>query len=148
MKRTLVLAGLVLTGMASIAWSQGAQPGVASAALDPANFTGKVTSTPMSDLRVTRIQFDPGARTNWHSHAGGQVIVIEQGRMVVQERGAAGDAPGRQFNARETYTVGANVTHWHGALPNAPLTQIALSYGMTNWMQKVTDEQYAAVVKK
>jgi len=145
-KRTLVLAGLVLTGAASIAWSQA--PGVASAALDPANFTGKVTTSPMPDVRLTRINFEPRARTNWHSHGGGQVIVIENGGMVVQERGGSGETPGKTFKARETYTVGPNVTHWHGALADAPLTQIALSYGMTNWLQKVSDEQYAAAVKK
>src|SRR5262245_6847573 len=104
MKRTFVLAGLVLVGMASIASSQGAQSGTASATLDPANFTGKVTTSPTPDVRVTRIMFEAGARTNWHSHAGGQVIVIEQGAMVVQERGTSSNT-GRQFKARETYTV-------------------------------------------
>jgi 4-carboxymuconolactone decarboxylase len=148
MTRTTVLAVLLLAGATSIAWSQNAQQGVASATLDPANFTGKATAAPMSDLRVTRIQFEAGARTNWHSHSGGQVIVIEQGEMVVQERGTKGDTPGRRFKAQESYSVGANVTHWHGALPDAPLRQIALSYGTTNWMQKVADDQYKAALKK
>jgi quercetin dioxygenase-like cupin family protein len=147
MNRTVVLAGLLTVGLASIAWSQAAQPGASPAPLDPANFTGKVTTSPSSDVRVNRITFEPGARTNWHSHAGGQVILIERGTMVVQERGTSAPA-GRAFKARETYTVEPNVVHWHGARPEATLTQVAFSFGTTNWMEKVTDEQYAALTKK
>jgi quercetin dioxygenase-like cupin family protein len=148
MNRTLVLAGLLVTGLASIAWSQAAQQGAAATPLDPANFTGKVTTSPSSDVRVNRITFEPSARTNWHSHAGGQVILIERGTMVVQERGTSSATPGRAFKARESYVVEPNVVHWHGARPEAPLTQVAFSFGMTNWLEKVTDEQYGAVAKK
>lgn len=38
----------------------------------------------------------------------------------------------------------ANVVHWHGATPAAPLTQVAVSFGTTTWLEKVTDEQYAS----
>jgi hypothetical protein len=68
--------------------------------------------------------------------------------MVVQERGTPTATSGRAFKARETYTVEPNVVHWHGARPEASLTQVAFSFGMTNWMEKVTDDQYTAVAKK
>ena len=35
---------------------------------------------------MTRYHFDPGARTRWHSHEGGQVIYVEEGRLRVQDR--------------------------------------------------------------
>jgi hypothetical protein len=35
------------------------------------------------------------------------------------------------------------VLHWHGALPNAGLTQVSLSFGTTNWKERVSDEDYA-----
>ena len=88
MKRILVLSSLLASGLASLAWSQTAAP--APAAPDPANFTGTVTPHPTTDIRLLRYSFEPAARTNWHSHAGGQVIFVEQGRMRPQERGGAG----------------------------------------------------------
>jgi quercetin dioxygenase-like cupin family protein len=144
LSRTIVLAALIGVGGSTILWSQAAQPNPAPAQPDPANFTGRVSANPTADIRPTRYTFDPGARTNWHSHAGGQVIIVEQGRLRVQERGK----PGREFNPRDTYSVAAGVVHWHGARPEAPLTQVAISFGTTTWLEKVTDEQYAAAAPK
>ena len=144
MNRTHVFAALLLTGITSIAWS-GVPPQNPAPPPDPANFTGKVTFSQPTDVRVNRITFESAARTNWHSHTGGQVIVVEKGSMVVQEQGGT---RGREFKASETYSVGPNVTHWHGALPSAPLQQVAVSFGPTNWFQNVTDEQYAGVTRK
>jgi quercetin dioxygenase-like cupin family protein len=138
MTRLVVLSVLVIGGLASVAWSQ-AQQGAAPAAPNPANFTGNVTNHPTTDIRTLRYSFDPGARTNWHSHEGGQVILIEEGRMRVQEEGG----PIREYGPREAFTAAPGVRHWHGALPAGPLKQVAVSFGTTNWMEKVTDEQYA-----
>jgi quercetin dioxygenase-like cupin family protein len=140
--RVLVLSSLIAAGLASVAWSQATVPVPAPApsTLDPKNFTGGVTPKSLSDLRVARYTFDAGARTHWHSHEAGQVIVVESGRMRAQERGGTG----REFAPRETYVVSPGVEHWHGALPGAPLTQVALSYGATRWMQPVTDAEYVA----
>jgi len=143
MTRLFVLSTLLALGVCSMAWSQAAPPG-APAGLNPANFTGTVTARDTADLRVLRYTFEPGARSNWHSHAGGQVIVVEQGRMRGQERGGAA----LQFGPRQTYVVASGVVHWHGAEPNEPLTQVALSYGVTTWLDKVTDEQYAAAARR
>ena len=151
--RILVLSTLIVVGALSMAWrhveAQGTQPaaqsgGPPTTTLNPANFTGKVTPNPMTDFRVTRYTFDPAARTNWHSHEGGQVIVVEKGRMRAQEKGSAA----KEFGPRQTYVVAAGTTHWHGALPGEPLTQVALSYGMTTWMEPVTDGQYKAANAK
>jgi quercetin dioxygenase-like cupin family protein len=142
MRRTVVLSLLLLAGGALV-WSQGAQQ-PPPAAPDPANFTGRVTPHPTTDIRVLRYSFEPGARTNWHSHEGGQLIVVEQGRMRVQERGGSG----LEFGPRETYVVAPNVEHWHGALPREPLTQVALSYGVTHWKTRVSDAEYAAAARR
>jgi quercetin dioxygenase-like cupin family protein len=139
MKRFLALSALVVLGVASIASSQATQP-PAGPTIDPKNFSGTVTQQTTTDIRMLRYTFAPGARTNWHSHEGGQVIFIEQGHMRAFERGG----PAREFAPRQTYVVTAGVTHWHGALPNEPLTQVSLSYGVTNWMSPVTDAEYAA----
>jgi quercetin dioxygenase-like cupin family protein len=144
MTRRFALSAVLVVGTATMAWSEAQQSTAAPAAPDPANFTGKVTPHATSDIRLLRYSFEPGARTNWHSHEGGQVIVVEQGRMRSQERGKGG----KEFRPRETYVTAPGVVHWHGALPGEPLTQVALSYGMTNWMEKVTDDQYAGAGSK
>jgi quercetin dioxygenase-like cupin family protein len=142
MIRLFVLSGLIAVGASSMAWSQAAQQ--APAAPDPSNFTGKVTSQPISDIRTLRLTFDPAARTNWHSHAGGQVIIVEKGTLRVQERGGTG----KEFAPHQTYYAAPDVVHWHGALPSAPLTQVTISYGMTKWLDKVSDSQYQSAARK
>jgi quercetin dioxygenase-like cupin family protein len=139
--RQLVAVAILTVGVASMAYSQAAQ-GQAAAPVtqpDPANFTGKVTGHATTDIRTLRYSFEPGGRTNWHSHAAGQVIFIEQGRMRVQEKGGAV----RELGPRETLVVNPGVLHWHGALPGGPLTQVSLSFGVTNWAGKVSDAEYA-----
>lgn len=145
MKRLISLSAVLAFGLCSVAWSQASQQNAAPpTGPDPANFTGKITPHPTTDIRMNRYTFDPGARTNWHSHEGGQVVIVEKGRMRTLERGGVG----REFGPRETYVVAPNVTHWHGALPDAPLTQVALSYGVTNWMSPVSDAEYAGAARK
>ena len=139
MKRLALLSSLVLIGFASVVWSQsGQQPAPAPAPQpNPENFVGKVTGHPTTDIRMLRYSFEPGARTNWHSHEGGQVILIEKGTARAQEAGAAM----REIGPRESFVTAPGVKHWHGAMPNEPLTQVSLSFGATNWMEKVSDQQ-------
>ena len=136
MRRFIVGAAVLVLGTAAVAWSQAQAPVTQP---DPANFTGKVTGHPTGDIRMNRYSFEPGGRTNWHSHTAGQVVLIERGHARVQERGG----PIRDLAPRQAFTAEPGVVHWHGALPNEGLTQVSLSFGVTNWMEKVTDEQYA-----
>jgi quercetin dioxygenase-like cupin family protein len=142
MMRLIVLAALVTIGGASVAWSQNQQP--APAAPNPAYFTGKVTPQQMSGVSTVRLMFDPAARTAWHSHSGGQVIIVEQGRLRVQEKGK----PGREFNPHEAYSTGGGVMHWHGATPDGPMTTVAVSFGTATWGDKVSDAEYQAAAPR
>ena len=140
MRRSLVLFGVVGLGVMGV-WVQAAQqpaPAPAPQTFNAANFTGTVTPRGTTDIRMNRYHFDPGARTKWHSHEGGQVIYVEEGRLRVQEKGKAT----HEFEQGATLHVEPGITHWHGALPNAGSTQISLSFGMTNWMEPVSDQDY------
>lgn len=139
MTRNHLAAGTAMAALWSSVWVAAAQPPAASG-IDPRNFTGAVTQQSTDDVRVLRYTFAAAARANWHSHANGQTIIVEQGRMRVQERGGAS----RELGPRETYSVAPGVVHWHGATPEGPLTQVAVSFGTTTWMQPVTDAEYAA----
>jgi quercetin dioxygenase-like cupin family protein len=66
------------------------------------------------------------------------VILIEKGRARVQEAGGAV----REIGPRESFVTAPNVKHWHGALPTDSLTQVTFGFGVTSWMEKVTDAQY------
>jgi quercetin dioxygenase-like cupin family protein len=88
---------------------------------------------------MNRYHFDPGARTKWHSHEAGQVIYVEEGRLRVQERGKAA----RDVEQGATFHVASGVEHWHGAVPSGKgITQISLSFGMTNWKEPVSEKYY------
>ena len=144
MKQLLMLLGLIACVpllSSSEALSQTSPPTAAAPATpDPANFTGQVVAAPTTDIRIFRYTFSPGSRTNWHSHENGQVIVVEQGRMRMQEQGG----PVREYGPGETVRTPPGVPHWHGAVPEESMTQVAFAFGKTQWLQKVTDAEYSA----
>jgi quercetin dioxygenase-like cupin family protein len=141
MRRSLVLLGILGLGVTSV-WVHAAQqpaPAAPAPTFNPANFTGTVTPRGTSDIRTNRYHFDAGARTKWHSHEGGQVIYVETGRLRVQERGKAA----RDVDQGATFHVAPGVEHWHGAVPSGKgITQISLSFGTTNWMEPVAENDY------
>jgi 4-carboxymuconolactone decarboxylase len=111
-------------------------------------FTGQVQvemlPTPPAPARVSaaRVTFQPGARTAWHTHPLGQVLIVTAGEGRVQEWGG----PVRVIRPGDVVTIAPGVKHWHGAAPGAAMTHLAIQeqlYGRAaDWMEKVSDEQY------
>ena len=102
-------------------------------------FTGTSTAMDGKDLTVARRNFEAGARTYWHSHSNGQLLMVEQGRMRLQKRNEAV----KELGVGGSDYTAANVVHWHGATPNAPLVQINVGFGGgAKWMNEVTDAEY------
>ena len=102
-------------------------------------FTGKSDVMEGKDLTAARRHFDAGARTYWHSHDNGQLLLVEQGRMRTQKKGG----PVRDLGVGESDYAGPNVVHWHGATPDQPLVQINVGFGGdTKWMDEVTNADY------
>jgi 4-carboxymuconolactone decarboxylase len=89
-------------------------------------------------LTVLRLRFPAGVRSNWHSHTGGQVLMVEEGRGRTQVRGGVVEEalPGQPW-----YTA-PNVEHWHGAAPDADVVQWTVYDSQVTWLEPVTDEQY------
>jgi quercetin dioxygenase-like cupin family protein len=109
------------------------------AAQQAPQFTGKSEVMDGKDLTVARRHFDAGARTFWHSHEHGQLLLVEQGRMRTQKKGSSV----RELAVGESDYTGPNVIHWHGATPDQPLVQINVGFsGGTKWMEQVTDGEY------
>jgi quercetin dioxygenase-like cupin family protein len=103
-------------------------------------FTGKSVVMDGKDLSAARRSFEAGARTFWHSHDNGQLLLVEDGRMRTQKKGGAI----KELGKGESDYTGPKVVHWHGAAPGQALVQINVGFGgETRWMEQVTDAEYA-----
>ena len=105
-----------------------------------ARFGGNYEPEHEEDLNVLGVSFEPGARTDWHTHPAGQVIFVLEGTALVQTDG--GDRV--EAVAGDTVHSPAGELHWHGATPDAPMTHLSITYGgSTQWVgRKVTDAEY------
>lgn len=116
--------------------------------LNSENFTGTVWLHMMGaedstlHARFGHVSFAPRARTNWHSHPGGQVLFITEGQGYYQAFGE----PARLMQKGDVVEIPPNVVHWHGAGPDTEFAHIAISLntdeGGAVWSGPVTDEEY------
>src|SRR6476646_2113526 len=129
MKRAALLLALVAL---LVVFTRAEQPPAANAP----RFTGKTEALEGKDLSVARRRFEAGARTAWHSHDRGQLLMVEQGRMRAQKRGE----PIRDYGVGESDYAAADVVHWHGAAPGQSLVQINVGFGgASQWFEDVSD---------
>lgn len=83
----------------------------------------------IGELVVTSVTFEPGARTHWHSHAAGQLLVVVAGEGWVGTR-----ATGRRIvSLGDVIWTPPGEEHWHGATDASSLTHIAMTLGETQW---------------
>lgn len=115
-----------------------------------ATFTGKVTVTGLygtyGDMKSSggSVTFQPGARSFWHYHPVGQVLIVTDGVGYTQEWGK----PRIEIRAGDIVRCPAGVKHWHGASENSAMTHISICEEkdpgvVVVWQEAVTDEQYA-----
>lgn len=98
-----------------------------------------------STLRVMSVHFNPGARTAWHRHPRGQILIVTDGNGLVQRKGG----PVEKISAGDTVRFEPDEDHWHGAAPNGFMTHIALQEADEDgnpayWGEQVSDEEYGA----
>ena len=117
--------------------------------LGPAtNFTGNaynfglVANDSIYNTLVGNFYFEKSARSNWHLHPSGQILIVLDGEGYHQLEGQ----PRQTMKKGEVIKVPANTRHWHGATENTTLTQMYIlpktENGFVTWMEPVTDEQY------
>ena len=115
---------------------------------DPnANFTGTVTRLESNiRVRAARIHFEPGARTKWHVHERGQILLCEEGVARTQVQGH----PVQELHPGDTAYVPGGVPHWHGAAAGQSTTlfSVDVSDGQTKWLDAVTEAEYKADPKR
>mgnify|MGYP000882044627 CR=1 FL=1 len=116
-------------------------------------FTGTVYVEPVFSNRDPfvvnggKVTFLPGARSNWHTHPAGQVLIVTEGTGWVQEEGQTK----RIMQAGDVVWCPPGVKHWHGATDSSAVTHYAIQQFEDGknvaWMEPVTDAQYAGTVE-
>ena len=110
-------------------------------------FTGQVRITTVltpddsSSMSCASVAFEPGARTAWHTHPKGQLLVVTEGSGLVQIEGQ----PVRRISVGDTVWTPAGAKHWHGATSTSRMVHTALQEIVNGtpvtWMKKVKDEE-------
>lgn len=114
------------------------------------SFTGTAWQQPMAvgetpePLHVTRVSFEPGARTVWHHHPRGQILVATVGVGRFQLEGG----PVQAMYPGDCVTFAPGERHWHGAAPDQLFVHISIqaedaSGEQAAWLHPVSDEDYA-----
>ncbi len=113
-------------------------------------FTGTVRVDPLfvapapGTVSGALVTFEPGARTDWHTHPAGQMLVVTAGCGRVQQEGHAM----QEIRPGDVVTIPANIRHWHGAAPTTAMSHIAVQEqrdgSAVTWMEKVSEAQYGA----
>jgi 4-carboxymuconolactone decarboxylase len=110
-------------------------------------FTGQAFLAPLTKNKelncpVSNVTFEPGCRNNWHSHTGGQILVVVGGKGYYQAQGE----PARLLLPGDVVEIPPNVVHWHGAAPYSWFSHLAIETNpqssQNTWLEAVDEEQY------
>ncbi len=112
------------------------------------NFTGNafnaglVAPDSTYTTAVGNVYFEPGGRSNWHTHPGGQILIITDGVGYHQIEGQ----PKEIMKKGDVIKCPPNTRHWHGASEDTGVQQMYIvpntEKGIVNWMEAVSDEVY------
>ena len=111
-------------------------------------FTGTVRIDPLFVVKDPAraagncVTFEPGARTAWHTHPLGQILIITSGCGRVQRWGG----PVEEIRPGDVVTFDPGEKHWHGATPTVAMTHIAIQESLNakavDWLETVSEDQY------
>ena len=111
-------------------------------------FTGDVMVKPLfgpssySNTSAGQVTFSPCARSAWHTHPGGQTLVVTSGTGWVQQWGGEKQA----IKPGDVIWTPPGVKHWHGATTDSEMTHIAIQPTIdgrnVDWMEQVSDDEY------
>jgi quercetin dioxygenase-like cupin family protein len=112
------------------------------------HFTGSVRVDPLFPANAPSrtsggsVTFEPGARSAWHTHPLGQVLIVTAGLGRVQRWGG----PVEEIRPGDVVWIPPGLKHWHGATATTGMTHIAIQEHLdgraVEWMEHVTDDQY------
>ncbi|MFC6274523.1 cupin domain-containing protein [Levilactobacillus tangyuanensis] len=101
-----------------------------------------LVNDPDVSVGVGNVTFEPGCRNNWHIHHDGfQILLVTGGEGWYQEAGHAA----RRLKPGDVVVTKDGVKHWHGATKDSWFSHIAITAGTPEWLEPVSDEDYAAL---
>lgn len=113
-------------------------------------FTGAVRIDPLFPVREpasaagNTVTFEPGARTAWHTHPLGQIIIVISGGGRAQREGG----PVEEIRPGDVVWFEPGEKHWHGAAPSTAMVHIAIQESLdgkaVDWLEQVSDADYSA----
>ena len=115
-------------------------------------FIGQAYLAPLTknkelNVPISNVTFEPGCRNNWHSHTGGQVLIVVGGKGWYQEEGK----PAQPLKEGDVVEIAPNVVHWHGATAESWFAHLAVEcnpqINQNTWLRPVTDEEYSKLGK-
>ena len=156
--KSLVVASLVLAGLGTSFAAEVKAPIDTVFAQGPSNpygkfFTGQSYLTMLSENDKTfnapigNVTFEQKARTFWHKHSGGQILLVISGEGRYQERGQSV----RIIKKGDVVRIAPNVEHWHGGGIDTWMTHISVETNVPNnkttWLEPVSDKDFASQPK-
>ncbi len=152
MSKRLIAAGasmLISTSMAQAQCIHISPAGTPATMIGAAqNFSGhvavdiKAAGDSAQQGSVGMVDFAPGARTAWHTHPVGQLLVVTDGKGWIQQDGQAR----QNIQAGDVVWIDADVRHWHGAAATTGMRHMAVTYlkngKNADWKELVSDAQY------
>ncbi|MBA0885478.1 (R)-mandelonitrile lyase [Flavobacterium undicola] len=107
--------------------------------------TPLVTKDKNNEFSAGSVTFEPGARTNWHTHPKGQVLIVIEGSGFYQEK----NSPAKPINKGDVINIPEDIEHWHGASATSKMIHIAITNFKDDisvtWLNPVTEEEYKSV---
>ena len=114
-----------------------------------ANFTGSVKLENIEidilgfkNLRCLKVSFEEGARTYWHKHPSGQILVILSGEGRIGNKNENNETIVQKLNPGDIFVTDPGEIHWHGASPNKKMTHIAIQADIEWSNNKVNESEY------
>lgn len=107
--------------------------------------TGLIENDTIYTTTGGEVYFEAGARSNWHLHPAGQILIVTAGVGYHQIKGK----PIEIIHKGDVVKCPPDVLHWHGASRDSSMAHIYLlpntEKGIVEWKQAVTDEEYQAL---
>lgn len=114
-------------------------------------FTGEAFLFPLvakdhnHEFSAGAVSFEKSARTNWHTHPKGQVLIVMEGEGYYQEKGK----PAQKIKRGDVVNIPENIEHWHGASATSSMVHIAITNYKNEvqviWLSPVSEEEYTKV---
>lgn len=113
-------------------------------------FTGTVrmdmefNAEPPARVGGVTVTFEPGARTNWHTHPLGQTVIVTAGLGWARIEGERR----QEIRPGDIVWFPPGVRHWHGATDTSAMTHLAIAESIdgsrVSWAEPVDDSDYLA----